>query len=237
MTDIFKLSGQKLKELRDKIRKGDFSGLLGFTKEKPTVHAAEVSALLEDLPVENVLAAFNSFPLSKQIQVFPYLELPVQEDIFQDLPNERAAALLNALSSDDRLTFLSSLKGIDRSAALDLLSNDNKKTTHDLLGYPENSVARILNTDFATVSKDMTIAEANEHLRKYHKDSEAANVIYIVDKNGKLIDDIPVRRFVLNDPFKRVEDILDGFCTRLHITDSKKQAVTMFKEFDRVALP
>lgn len=237
MADIFKLSGQKLKELRDKIRKGDFSSLLGFTKEKPTVHPAEVSALLEDLPVENVRAAFDSFPPSKQIQVFPYLDLPLQEDIFRDLPNDRAAFLLNALSSDDRLTFLSSLNGIDRSAALDLLSNDNKKTTHDLLGYPENSVARLLNTEFATVSPAMTIAEANEHLRRFHKDSEAANVIYIVDDKGKLIDDIPVRRFVLNDPFKKVEDILDGFCARLHITDSKKVAVAMFKEFDRVVLP
>lgn len=70
MADIFKLSGQKLKELRDKIRKGDFSSLLGFTKEKPTVHPAEVSALLEDLPVENVRAAFDSFPLPNRSRYF-----------------------------------------------------------------------------------------------------------------------------------------------------------------------
>ncbi|MES1217321.1 MAG: magnesium transporter, partial [Bacteroidota bacterium] len=104
-------------------------------------------------------------------------------------------------------------------------------------GYPDQSVARIINTDFAAINKDMTIGEANEHLRKYQKDTEAANVIYIVDKDGRLIDDIPVRRMVLTDPAKKIEDILDGFCTSLKITDSKEDAVLKFKEYDRIVLP
>jgi magnesium transporter len=98
-------------------------------------------------------------------------------------------------------------------------------------------VARIINTDFATIDRQMTIAEANAHLRKFHKDSEAANVIYVVDKKGKLIDDIPVRRFVLNDPAKTIDDILDGFCVTLKMTDNKEEAVSKFKEYDRTVLP
>ena len=62
-------------------------------------------------------------------------------------------------------------------------------------------------------------------------------MIYIVDEQGKLVDDIPVRRFVLNPPDKKIVDILDGFCTTLKITDTKEDAVTKFKEYDRVFLP
>jgi magnesium transporter len=46
-----------------------------------------------------------------------------------------------------------------------------------------------------------------------------------------------VRRLVLNDPQKRIAEILDGFCATLKITDTKEQAVAMFKEYDRVVLP
>jgi magnesium transporter len=161
----------------------------------------------------------------------------LQEKLINEIPKERASFILNELSSDDRMNFYASLRGVELSTLIDLLNETNKKTTHDLLGYPERSVARIINTDFASIERGMTIAKANEHLRKFHKDSEAANVIYVVDKEGKLIDDIPVRRLVLNEPSKTIDEILDGFCVSLKMTDSKEEAVSKFKEYDRVVLP
>jgi len=58
-----------------------------------------------------------------------------------------------------------------------------------------------------------------------------------VDQEGKLIDDMPIRRLVLNEPGKTVEDIMDGFYVKLNIGDSKETAVDMFKQYDRAALP
>ena len=89
------------------------------------------------------------------------------------------------LSSDDRLAFFSSLNDAESSYFLEYLNQTNKDTTHDLLDYPDNSVARLIDTDFATINKEMTIAEACEHMRKYHKDTEASNDIYVVDDDGK----------------------------------------------------
>ena len=126
---------------------------------------------------------------------------------------------------------------MELSFFIDFLEENNKASLHNILGYPDKSVARIINTEFATIDKSMSLAEASEHLRKNHSDTEAANVIYVVDKDGKLIDDIPVRRFVLNAPDKKVEDILDGFCVSLKLTDSTEDAVQKFKEYDRVVLP
>ena len=161
----------------------------------------------------------------------------MQKSIIKTLTKSRAAFILNELSSDDRITFYSSLKGVERSTCLELLSEKNKDSVHDILGYPDNSVARLINTEFATIDTEITIGEASEHLRRNHKDTETANVIYVVDKEGKLIDDIPMRRFVLNDPAKKIADILDGFCVSLKMTDTKEDAVAKFKEYDRVVLP
>ena len=83
----------------------------------------------------------------------------------------------------------------------------------------------------------MTIADAMAHLRKYHEDSETANVVYIVDSEGKLVDDVPIRRLVLNDPAKKVAEIMDGFYVKLNINDSKDTAIDIFKQYDRAALP
>jgi magnesium transporter len=228
---------KELKEISKKIIKGDFSSLLGFINSNRNVHPSEVAKMLTSVPGDAALKGFRSLPTATQTKVFPYLDILQQKKIIKALTPARASFILNELSSDDRIVFYSSIKGIERSAYLELLNEKNRDTVHNILGYPENSVARLINTDFATIDTDVTIAEASEHLRKNHKDTEAANVIYVVDKDGKLIDDIPVRRFVLNDRNKKVADILDGFCVTLKMTDTKEDAVAKFKEYDRVVLP
>lgn len=217
--------------------KGDFSSLLNFGNGNKNVHPTEVAQMLGAVPAEAALQAYRSLPTSTQSKVFPYLDILLQKKIVKTIARSRAAFILNDLSSDDRIAFYSSLKGVERSNLLELLNEKNKGAVHDILGYPANSVARLINTEFATISTELTLAEANEHLRKNHQDTETANVIYVVDEEGKLIDDIPVRRFVLNDPAKKVADILDGFCVSLKMTDSKEDAVSKFKEYDRVVLP
>ena len=225
------------KNIREKILKGDFNSLFETASDNKTIHPSEVAQMLTNLPAETEIQAFQSLPTNNQVRVFPYLDLLQQKKIIKSTSVQRGAYILNELSSDDRMIFISSLKGIDLSACLKLLNDTNKEAVHNYLGYPANSVARLINTEFATIHKELTIGEAIAHLRGNHKDNETANVIYIVDEKGKLIDDIPVRRFVLNPPEKKIEDILDGFCTSLSITDSKDDAVAKFKEYDRVVLP
>jgi len=226
-----------LKDIRKKILSGDFGNLFGLGENNKNIHPTEVAKMLASLPDDTALKAFQSLPTHNQEKVFPYLDILLQKKIIKAATKTRASHILNELSSDDLMIFFTPLKGIELSSSLEFLTEKNRESVHNLLGYPANSIARLINTDFATIHTELTIAEANEHLRKNHKDTEAANVIYIVDADGKLIDDIPVRRFVLNDPAKKIKDILDGYCTSLKITDTKEDAVAKFKEYDRVVLP
>jgi magnesium transporter len=225
-----------LTEIRKKIMKGDISSLLHLSSEK-NIHPSEVAKLFNELPIDSTLNAFQSFPPKKQVVVFSYLDILLQKKVLRGLSKERATYILNKLSSDDRVNLINSYKGVERSHILELLEDKNKKATHDMLGFPKESVARLVNTEFATISGDMTIEKANEHLRTHHVDSETANVIYVVDAEGKLIDDIPVRRLVLNDPKKNISEIMDGYCVKLDIDDSTEDAVTKFREYDRTVLP
>lgn len=226
-----------IKEINKKILSGDFNEFIKVKNPNQNLHPTNVAKMLSLVSFDLGLEAFRSLPIESQRKVFPYLDILLQKKIIKALTKAEASLVLNSLTSDDRIVFYSSLKGVALSAELKLLNEKNKDSVHDILGYPDDSVARLINTDFATITAETTIAQAAEHLRKHHKDSEAANVIYVVSKDGKLVDDIPVRRFVLNDPEKKVADILDGFCVSLKMTDKKEDAVAKFKEFDRVVLP
>jgi magnesium transporter len=225
------------KGIRDKIVKGDFSQLLHLGGSKNYIHPAEVAKLLSSLPVETGVQSFIALPEKFQVEIFPYLSFAVQKKIITSIPEKKGAFILNELSSDDRFEFFSLLQGIEQTVLLELLSEKKRKETFNYIGFPKQSIARGLDTNFATIKRNMTIAEATEHLRNNHKDTEAANVIYVVDDDGKLIDDIPCRRLILNEPSKTVENIMDGSYISLNINDNKETAIHMFKEYDRSVLP
>ncbi|PTT04072.1 magnesium transporter [Pedobacter sp. HMWF019] len=225
------------KEVRKKILAGDFSGLFKPNNQTGYIHPSEVAKLFISIPVNKAIEAFNSFQEEQQVNVLPYLDVQLQKRIITSISKDRASYILNNLKSDDRTIFYSSSKGVELSRLLGFLNEENRTKVEHLLGYSNKSVARIINTDFAAVDRNMTIAEASEYLRLNHKDTEAVNVIYVLDNDGKLIDDVPIRRLVLTENYKKIEDILDGFCTSLKITDTKEDAVQKFKEYDRVVLP
>ena len=228
----------KIKDLSRKILAGDFSFLSFFkTNKNHNLHPAEMANILVSLPNDALLKAFQQIPQASQSSIFAYLDLQHQKFLLKNIPEASARFILNGLYSDDRLTFLSGVKGVTLSHYIELLDEKNKRAAHNLLGYPDNSVARLINTDFAAIKKNMTIGEAMAFLRENHKDTEAANVIYVIDDEGRLVDDIPVRRFVLNDPAKKIEDILDGYYEALNIKDEKETAVDKFKQYDRIVLP
>jgi magnesium transporter len=225
-----------LKEITDKIVHGDFKSLIhaGTTTD---IHPSDVAKIMDTLPVDIAFESFAAFPEKKKSLLFAYLGHYLQRKIINRLTKEQASAVLNHLDSTDRYSFFISLSSLERSKFIEYLDTRNKKATQDMLGYPKQSVARLVNTEFATIKADMTIAEANKHLCDHHRDSDTANVIYVVDDKGKLIDDIPVRRLVLNETTKRISDIMDGVVIKLNIEDNTDEAIAKFKEYDRTVLP
>jgi magnesium transporter len=222
-------------DLREKILNGDFSDLMEHSKDED--FATEVVKLLDSIPRDYAIHTFLALPQDSQTVIFPYIDHVLQRSVTEELPQERVSYILNNLESNDRIAFFDYLDGIEITEYLNLLNDKNRLATYDLLGYPEDSVARLINTKFTAVKKEWTIAHAVEHIRNFYKDSPAANVIFVVDNNGKLVDDIPIRRLVLNEPSKTIEDIMDGFYVKLDIQDSITNAIQKFKEYDRVAIP
>jgi magnesium transporter len=118
-----------------------------------------------------------------------------------------------------------------------LLSPEERKIAVTLLGYPEDSVGRLMTPDYIALKPEWTMSEVLNHIRQYGKDSETLNIIYVVDDKGKLIDDLKIRDIILASPDKKVIDIMDENFVALHVTDDQESAVQTFKKYDRVALP
>jgi magnesium transporter len=226
----------KLSELKNKVQQNKLAALFSG-RDKDNLDPSEVAHMLNTLPVKSAVETFTALPDTSQLLLFKYLGAYLQQYMVTAMPKEKAALLLNQLNSTDRYNFFSALNGLRRSAYMELLDKGNRKATQDMLGYPRQSVARLVNTSFCTLSEEMTVKQAVAYLRENHRDSDTADVVYVTDKSGKLIDDIPIRRLVLNEPSKTIADIMDRHFIKLEIADTTDVAIARFKQYNRTVLP
>jgi magnesium transporter len=169
--------------------------------------------------------------------VFKILEFSTQQSIIQTLPPGKTAELLNALPADDRTSFLEELPSDVVRELIKLLDPEERKITLSLLGYPENSVGRMMTPDYVYIHENNTVKEVLEIIRKVGKNSETIDVVYVINDKGELLDDIRIREFILNDPEKKVKDLMDGRVISLNAFDDQEIASEVFKMNNRVALP
>ncbi len=221
-------------EIRSLLDGRDFSTLKEVLSEwSPT----DVAELISEFPESEQALIFRILPRDLAADIFEYIDFDLQVSLLKGLGKEEVAAILNEMSPDDRTALLEDLPGSVARQMITLLSADERKIAVTLLGYPEDSVGRLMTPDYVSVKPEWTINDVLNYIRQYGKDSETLNIIYVVDEKGKLIDDLRIRDIILASADTKVSDLMNENFVALHVTDDQEKAVQVFKKYDRVALP
>jgi magnesium transporter len=221
-------------ELAAAVRSRDFTQLRDIVRNRP---GADVADLLASLNLEDQAVVFRLLPRREAAETFEYLEQDAREALLKTLSKEDVASLLNNMAADDRTTFLDELPANVTRELLALLTPKERAIAVTLLGYPEQSVGRLMTPDYVAIREDWTVQQVLDYVRTHGQDSETLNVIYVVDHDNVLIDDIKIREFLLTDPSRKVSDLMDRRFVALKATDDQQAAVASFRQHGRSALP
>jgi magnesium transporter len=200
-------------------------------------HASDVATLLTELSLEDQVVVFRVLPRKDAAEVFEYLSQDAKQTLLKAMAKEDVAALLNNMAPDDRTMFLEELPATATRELLTLLTPEERTVAMALLGYPERSVGRLMTPNYVAVGEHWTVREVLDHVRTHGRDSETLNVIYVVDEQGLLIDDIRIRELLLAPVEHLVADLMDRRFVALKASDDQEAAVAVFRQYDRTALP
>jgi len=212
----------------------DFAALREVFREWPPADLAEV---ILDLPEDEQVIVFRVLPAALAADVFEYIGIEEQQQLLRAMAHEQVVAILNEMSPDDRTALLEELPSAAARQLIRLLTPDERRVATSLLGYPEDSVGRLMTPDFIAVKEDWTVQHVLDYVREYGRDSETLNFVYVVNDRGKLIDDVRMREFLLRPLTTKVSDIRDRNFAALNATDSQQDALNVFRKYDRAALP
>jgi magnesium transporter len=212
----------------------DFAALREVFREWAPADLAEV---IVDLPEDEQVIIFRVLPHDLAADVFEYLDFDAQQTLLRAMAHEQVVAILNEMAPDDRTALLEELPSAAARQLIRSLTPEERRVATALLGYPEDSVGRLMTPDFIAVREDWTVQQVLDYIREHGQDSETLNVIYVVDDRGKLIDDIRMREFLLKPLTSPVRDLMEKTFITLNVTDSQRDALNIFRKYDRTVLP
>jgi len=198
---------------------------------------ADIAELLDDLEKEEAISILLMLPKNLQVEVFSELDAETQKKIIGSLKDEEIKTIISGLAPDDRTSLFEEIAPTLTRKLLDFLSPSERREALTLLGYPKNSVGRLMTPDYVAIKPEWTIKRAIEHIRKYGKDAETINMIYVVDDDFRLIDDIPLRRIILAEPEQKIKEILDFQFISISPYEDQERAIEIMKKYNLVALP
>lgn len=201
------------------------------------VPPADVAEIFTSLNQSDAALAFRFLQRDDAGDVFSYMSPELQERLIKELGTEDAVRVIDAMEPDDRVRLLDELPGAVCQRIVASLPPESRRVTQAILGYPAGSVGRLMTPDYVRIRPEWTVAQAVDHVRRYGRDAETINVVYVIDEQGKLIDDLRLRQVLLADPVLKIADLMNQSFYALRADDPQQVAVQMMRRYDRTALP
>lgn len=200
-------------------------------------HPADIADHLEALDQKSRNIAFYMLSNDQKVEVFSYFEPDIQQEIVRSLTDKDLAEVLNNLEPDDRTELFENFPDELIKHSINLLNDEERAIALNLIGYKEDSIARLMTPLYVQVKEHYTVKQVFTHIKKYGKKAETLNYIFIVDDHNKLIDDLKIGELLLADEDAKVADLIDRNFVSLVTTTPIESAFEVFEKYDRSTIP
>jgi magnesium transporter len=227
--------GQLLQaDFEEIIQAKDWEGLRDALSE---LDPSDIAELIIDLPEESEGIIFRVLPREKAADVFEYLPRDVQRVLLKSLSSATVKSILDEMNPDDRQRLFDTLPAEVTRQLLDTLSPDELRAARELLGYPKGRVGRYMTPEYVALPPDITAQEALDLIRRMGRGKETLSIVYLINEKGQLLEDLRLGSLVLADPETMIGDIEDRPMVAINANAPAGDAVRLFEQYDRAALP
>ncbi|MCR5507440.1 MAG: magnesium transporter [Lachnospiraceae bacterium] len=223
-----------MEEIRELIENRQYTRL---RQEFAELQEADIAAVLEELPKDELIRVFRILPKTMAADVFAYLSIETEQMIITALTDREAANIINNLMADDATDLMEEMPA---GVVKKLLANANAETRRDinhLLRYPEDSAGSIMTVEFVDLKVNLTVAQAIERIRKTGIDKETINICYVLDAERHLIGTVSLRYLLLRKSDEVIGDFMNDNIISVNTMTDQEEVAQLFSKYDFTAMP
>ena len=214
------------------IEQNKFADALAVVKGLPPVDVADVLEQLDPVLGWRLLEC-----LPDRADVFSYFEPEQQVRMAREFPRATLAELVSEMPADERTDLFKRFDQNQRDILLPALAHAEREDIRRLSAYVEGTAGALMTSDYATLQKDMTVAQAMAYLRDEAPDAETIYQAYVLDEQRRLLGAVSLRDLILADLNKSIKDLMTSDVVSAHVTDDQEDIAKKIARYDLLALP
>ena len=182
--------------------------------EMENMHPVDIVEMLEDG------LEYGKIDKRQMILLFRLLAKEEAAEVFTDMTSDTREVLINALTDseleevmeemyvDDTVDVLEEMPANVVDRLLMATDEETRQKINALLNYPEDSAGSIMNIDYISLNKEMTVADAILKIRQVGINKETIYTCYVTEKK-KLIGVVDVKDILTSGESRKIEEIMD----------------------------
>ena len=195
----------------------------------------EIAHCLESTPPEHRKVIWSIIDKSNEAEVLSELGEEIQQDLFDEIPNEKLLHLVQNLELDEMVDILQNLPEQRKSSLLSMMSKIDRQRVEMVLEYPEDSAGGLLNNDVISVQKDSTLTLVLEYLRSVGSIPKNTDKLFVVSKSNNFIGELSISTIISSDLNLKVSDVMDTKPHSFKVSEPDKEVSKFFEQNDLIS--
>ena len=211
--------------------------IVELQKKLDQLHPADVAYILEALPLEDRLLVWDLVKAERDGDILIEVSDAVRESLIESMDNHELVAAAASLDTDEIADLAPDLPKDVVQELLRSLDAAKRAQVVSSLSYKEDSVGALMDYDFVTIRADVTVEVALRYLRRLGDLPSHTDKLFVVDREGRLIGVLPIKRLLIHDPDVHVAAIMVDDPVTFRASDDASDAAQAFERYDLISAP
>jgi magnesium transporter len=200
------------------------------------VHPSDIAILMDHLDGDDKVKLLLLLPDEVAAGVLLKVDADSLDHISEVLSTEEMFQLIATMEPDEATDVIAELPAEEQTRVISLLPAEEAEKVSELLPYDPDTAGGIMTTSFIAVSKDVTIEQALQEVRRALPES-SSDFIYVTDAGSCLVGTLSLRDLLISGTEERTGDVMDGEVISVSVHDDQEEVAHIVSKYDLVAVP
>jgi sporulation protein YlmC with PRC-barrel domain/CBS domain-containing protein len=201
------------------------------------LHPSDIADILEELAPDEREAVFSSLPEETAAEALEEIQPRLQKELLQRIDSERAADIIEEMDPGAAADVLAELTDEQSEAILEEMEPEERQDVEELLEFSAESAAGRMTTDFVSVARDCTVADAVDALRNFEGDPDTISEIYLLDEERRLVGVVMLPRLLLTKHDAQLSSLSEGHIVSCALNARDAEVAELFDKYNLRSLP
>ncbi len=205
-------------------------------EELENMHPVDIVEILEDLDEKQMILIFRLLAKEEAAEVFTDMNSDMREDLINALTDSELEEVMEEMYVDDTVDVLEEMPANVVDRLLLVTDEETRVKINALLQYPEDSAGSIMNVEYISLRREMTVAEAILKIRQVGINKETIYTCYVTEKK-RLIGMVDVKDLLTAGESRAIEEIMDENVLYARTLDDQEEVAKTIRKYGLVAIP